>query len=342
MTTATAERTGRAVWFESQRQAAVREEPVLPPKDDQVTVRARASLISQGTELQVYRGQISADTDLGLETCDGTFAFPVKYAYQVVGTVEAAGKDTPFKPGELVFARHPHQDLFTMRNNPDLIFKLPKGMDPEVAVFANLADVALNVLLDAPVRIGDNVLVFGQGIVGTFCALFARKTAGKLIVVDPLPDRRRRAMDLGADVAITPEQIPATVEKLTGGRGVDIAIEASSAPPALQQAIAATGQEGTIVVVSYYGTRPVTLTLAPEFHFRRHRIMSSQVSSVGSGLQPRWDFVRRMEVVLDLIKTFPIKEMVTHHFDLARAPEAYQFVDTRADETLGVVFRYPQ
>jgi len=128
----------------------------------------------------------------------------------------------------------------------------------------------------------------------------------------------------------------------TGGRGVDIAIEASSAPPALQQAIAATGQEGTIVVVSYYGTRPVTLTLAPEFHFRRHRIMSSQVSSVGSGLQPRWDFVRRMELVLDLIKTFPIKEMVTHHFDLARAPEAYQFVDTRADETLGVVFRYPQ
>jgi 2-desacetyl-2-hydroxyethyl bacteriochlorophyllide A dehydrogenase len=341
MATARSGRTGRAVWFESQRQAALREETVLPPGDDQITVRARLSLISQGTELQVYRGQISADTDLGLETCAGTFAFPVKYAYQVVGTVEAAGGATPFKPGDPVFARHPHQDLFTMRYNPDLIFRLPDDMDPEVAVFANLADVSLNALLDAPVRIGDDVLVFGQGIVGTFCALFARKTAGRLIVVDPLPDRRRRALDLGADAAITPEEIPATVARLTGGRGVDVAIEASSAPPALQQAIAATGQEGTIVVVSYYGTRPVTLTLAPEFHFRRHRIISSQVSSVGSGLQPRWDFGRRMEVVLELLKTLPVKQMVTHHFDLAQAPEAYQFVDTRADETLGVVFRYP-
>ena len=123
---------------------------------------------------------------------------------------------------------------------------------------------------------------------------------------------------------------------------MDIAFEASSAPPALQQAINATGQEGTICVISYYGTRPVTLTLAPEFHFRRHRIVSSQVSSMGSGLQPRWDFVRRMDVVLEEIQKLPIKDFVTHRFDLAQAPEAYQFVDTRADETLGVVFRYPE
>lgn len=342
MPTATPQRTGRSVWFEQQRTAALREEPVLPPKDDEVTVRARASLISQGTELQVYRGQISAETDLGLETCAGTFAFPVKYAYQVVGTVEAAGKDTPYKPGELVFARHPHQSLFTMRNNPDLIFKLPPGMDPEVAVFANLADVSYNALLDVPVRIGDAVLVFGQGIVGTFTALFARKTAGRLIVVDPLADRRRRALELGADAAITPEEIPDTVARLTNKRGVDVAFEASSAPPALQQAINATGQEGTVCVISYYGTRPVTLTLAPEFHFRRTRIVSSQVSSMGSGLQPRWDFVRRMDVVLEEIQKFPLKDFVTHRFDLADATEAYQFVDTRADETLGVVFRYPE
>jgi threonine dehydrogenase-like Zn-dependent dehydrogenase len=291
--------------------------------------------------MQVYRGQISAETDLGLETCAGSFAFPVKYAYQVVGVVDAVGPDVPYRPGDLVFARHPHQDLFTMRNNPDLLFKLPSNMDPEVAIFANLADVALNALLDVPIRLGDVVVVFGQGIVGTFCGLFARKSAGKLIVVDPLADRRQRALRLGADAAVTPEDLPAVVSTLTNGRGVDVAIEASSAPPALQQAIMATGQEGTIAVVSYYGTRPVTLTLAPEFHFRRHRIVSSQVSSLGSGLQPRWSFGRRMNVVLDLLAKLPVKEMVTHHFDLADAPAAYEFVDMRANETLGVVFDYP-
>jgi len=335
-------RTGRAVWFEEQRRAGLREEPVPHPRGDQLTVRAKVSLISQGTEMQVYRGQISADTDLGLETCSGTFAFPVKYAYQVVGEVVEAGKETPFKPGNLVFARHPHQELFTMRYNPDLVFRLPDSMDPEVAIFANLADVSYNALLDVPVRIGDAVLVFGQGIVGTFTAMFARKSAGRLIVVDPLADRRRRALALGADAAIAPEEIPDTVARLTNGRGVDIAFEASSAPQALQQAINATGQEGTICVISYYGTRPVTLTLAPEFHFRRHHIVASQVSSMGSRLQPRWDFVRRMEVVLEEIQKLPLKEFVTHRFDISETPKAYEFVDTRANETLGVVFTYGQ
>jgi threonine dehydrogenase-like Zn-dependent dehydrogenase len=227
-----------------------------------------------------------------------------------------------------------------MRYNPDLIFKLPAGIDPEVAIFANLADVSLNAVLDVPVRVGDVVMVFGQGVVGTFTALFARKSAGRLIVVDPLADRRKRALSLGADEAITPEEIPDTVARLTNGRGVDIAYEVSSAPPALQQAINATGQEGTVCVVSYYGTRPVTLTLAPEFHFRRTRIVSSQVSSMGSGLQPRWDFGRRMDVVLEEIQKLPLKDFVTHRFDVGDAEKAYEFVDTRADETLGVVFTY--
>jgi 2-desacetyl-2-hydroxyethyl bacteriochlorophyllide A dehydrogenase len=319
----------------------VRHEPVPPPRDDQVVVRAVRSLISQGTEMQVYRGQISADTDLGLETCAGTFAFPVKYAYQVVGCVEEAGADVPFRPGDLVFARHPHQSLFTMRYNPDLIFRLPENMDPEVAVFSNLADVALNALLDVPVRIGDTVVVFGQGIVGTFAALFARKTAGRLIVVDPLPDRRERALANGADHAVAPEDALVLIETVSDGRLADVTIEASSAPSALQSAIEVTGQEGTITVVSYYGTRKVELTLAPEFHFRRHRMVSSQVSSLGSGLQPRWDFTRRMSVVLELLGELPIKEMVTHRYDISNAAKAYEFVDTRADETLGVLFRYP-
>ena len=334
------DQVGRSVWFDAARVASVHEETVRPPGPDELTVRAVLSLISQGTELQVYRGQISPETDLGLETCAGTFAFPVKYAYQVTGDVEAVGAGVPFAVGDRVFARHPHQDLFTMRYNPDLIFKLPSAMRLETAVFANLADVAYNALLDVPVRIGDVVVVFGQGVVGTFIASFARRTAGTLIVVDPLADRRQRGLDRGADLAVHPDDLAAAVEDASDGRGADIVFEASSAPQALQQAIEVAGQEATVAVVSYYGTRPVSLVLAPEFHFRRHRIVSSQVSSVGSGLQPRWDFGRRMDTVLEQLPRMDVESMITHRFGLADAPEAYTFVDTRADETLGVVLDY--
>ena len=335
-------RTAQAVWFQAVRNAVLKEEAVASPRSDEVTVESTVSLISPGTEMQVYRGQISPGTDLGLETCAGSFGFPVKYAYQVVGKVLDVGREVPLAVGDLVFARHPHQDLFTMRYNPDLVFRLPPGMDPEVAVFANLADVALNALLDVPVRIGDVVVVFGQGIVGLFCTLLASRTAGHLIAVDPLEGRLRRGVEYGADRAVHPDEVGRAVFEATGGRGVDIAIEVSGAPPALQQAIAVTGQEGVVVAVSYYGSRPVTLTLAPEFHFRRQRIVSSQVSSVGSGLQTRWTFGRRMDTVLSLLSDAAVKGMISHRFKLSAAPRAYELLDAQPGDALGVILQHAE
>jgi NADPH:quinone reductase-like Zn-dependent oxidoreductase len=331
---------GHSLWFETLRTPAVREEEVTEPGPGEVQVEGIVSLISPGTEMQVYRGEISPETELGLETCQGSFAFPIKYAYQLVGDVVATGDGVPLRPGDRVFARHPHQDRFTMRYDPDLIFRIPSDLEPEIATFANLADVALNAMLDNPIRIGDVVVTFGYGIVGAFCAQLAKLTAGLLIVVDPLPQRRKMALDNGADLAVRPEEAIETVLEATGGRGADVAIEVSSSPQALQTAIEATGQEGVILTVSYYGSRQVTLILAPEFHFRRHRIVSSQVSSLGSGLQPRWDFRRRFDTVLSHLPRLNTEAMISNRFALADAPDAYRLIDSDPGSTYGVIVDY--
>ena len=52
----------------------------------------------------VYRGKVPAGDSLGLETCAGSFGFPVKYGYQVVGEVVAAGAEAGYHPGDIVFA----------------------------------------------------------------------------------------------------------------------------------------------------------------------------------------------------------------------------------------------
>jgi threonine dehydrogenase-like Zn-dependent dehydrogenase len=339
MTTATTQ-AGRGLWFTSLRHAELLDEQVPAPRDDQVTVRALASMVSAGTEMLIYRGQLPAEDDLGLETCAGSFGFPVKYAYQVVGEVVAAGSATRFHPGERVFARHPHQDLFTMRDVDWLLFKLPDGLEPQRAVFANLLDVALNCNLDVPARVGDCVVVYGQGIVGSLIAQLARRSAGTLVVVDPVAARRELARSWGADAAVAPEDAEATVAELTRGRGADICIEATGVPAALQSAIRTAGQEATIAVVSFFGTKTVPLVLSPEFHYRRQRIISSQVSTLGSGLQPRWDLLRRMEVVLQLLADPRLRTEVTHTFPFDRAPEAYRLLDENAADALGVVLTY--
>ncbi len=334
-------RVGRALWFVGPRRAEIRSEEVPAPAGEEVTVRALVSLVSAGTEMLIYRGEANPEADLGLETARGSFGFPVKYAYQTVGEVIAVGERSTHRVGEIVFCRHPHQDVFTLPGQGWLLAPVPEGLAPERAVFANLLEVALTSQLDVPTRHGDCVVVFGQGVVGSLCAQLARRTAGRLAVVDPVPARRELALCWGADQAFTPDEALAGVEAMSEGRGADIAIEATGAPAALQAAIRCTGREGTIVAVSFFGTRVVPLLLSPEFHFRRQRIVSAQVSSIGSGLQPRWSFARRTGVAFHLLRQSWLHTPISHRFPLERAPEAYQLIDTRPEEALGVLLTYP-
>ena len=223
-----------------------------------------------------------------------------------------------------------------------LLFGVPGSLDTDRAVFANLYSVALTCLLDVPVRIGDCVVVSGLGIVGTFCAQMAGETAGRLILVDPLPHRRERASWIGADAVVAPADATAAIEEHTAGRGADIYIEASGAPRALQAAIEGTGREGTIAVVSYYGNKPVPLTLAPEFHLRRLSIVSTQnaIHRLGTAAalgyrapDGRRDGAARAD-----------RHLATdhHRFPFERAAEAYRLLDEHPDEAFGVVLDYEQ
>jgi 2-desacetyl-2-hydroxyethyl bacteriochlorophyllide A dehydrogenase len=334
--------SAQAVWFTAPRCAELRRADVGPCDPDGIVVEAIASGISHGTEMLIFRGEGPADQKVTPSTCEGTSMgeFPIKYGYQNVGRVVEAGSDTTFKPGDLVFVRFPHQDLYTVKVDPELVYRIPSYEDPEIAVFGNLLDVALNATLDVPVRLGDVVVVFGLGVVGMFCAQLARRTAGKLIVVDPIPARRSLALRFGADLAVSPLEAVDAVNDMSEGRGADIVFEASGATSALQTAIQSAAFEGTVVVVSWYGVKPVQLVLSPEFHMRRLRMVSSQVNVIGSGLQPRWDVQRRMNVVFDLLPSLHPKELITHRIPFDNAPEAYRLIDEEPESVLAVVLNY--
>jgi 2-desacetyl-2-hydroxyethyl bacteriochlorophyllide A dehydrogenase len=331
--------SARALWFTAPRVAELRTEALASPGHGELLVHSLVSLISSGTELLVYRGDAAQDA-LELPTLEGRLSFPVKYGHQVVGRVEAAGDGARHAAGDLVFARHPHQDRFIVADDPALVFSLPADLAPEHAVFANLVDVAVNAVLDVPIRIGDAVVVYGAGTVGSLCAQLAKATAGTVILVDPLAAQRDRAGDWGADAVVDALQAPAAIRDLTDGRGADVAMETTGEPAALQAAIEATGQEGTVVAVTFFGSDHVPLRLSPEFHYRRQRMVSTQVSSVGSGLQPRWDFSRRMEVVLDLLRSGRVRVQATHSFPFTEAPDAFRVVDARPSEAMGVLLEY--
>ena len=330
----------RALWFTAPRTAALREETVSSPGPGEVRVETIASAVSAGTEMLVYRGEVPEDLPLDLPTLEGSYAFPIKFGYAAVGYILDTGPDVEhLSSGDPVFVHHPHQEILIIPASMPV--GLPGDLDPPLGVFAANLETALNVVHDTPVRLGETALVFGQGVVGLLVArLLKLAGAGPVIVVDPIERRRKLALVAGADDAFEPEGLNERVMEITGGRGADVAVETSGSGAALQSAIDTVATEGTVVVASWYGTKPITLALGGRFHRGRVRLRSSQVGRLNPELSPRWGKVRRMETVLGLLDRLDLGDLISHRIPFERAPEAYRLLDERPGEAVQVVFTY--
>lgn len=326
------------VWFPRAREVELRPE-TLAVGADEIRVRAIVSALSHGTEMLVYRGEVPTELALDLPTLGGSYAFPIKFGYASVGRVSEVGAAVAdLAVGDLVFVHHPHQDEYAVASH--MAVRLPRDLDPERGVFLANTETAVNVLLDAHPHLGDVVAVFGQGVVGLLVTQLLRRAGADVIAVEPIAARRQIAVRTGATLAVSPEQAADAVRERTNGRGVDIAIEASGSAAALQEAVDCTAFGGTIVVASWYGTKPVSLRLGARFHRARLRLVSSQVGHVEAALAPRWDRARRLEVARDALADLVLAPLVTHRIPFARAAEAYSLVDAHPDETIQVLLTY--
>jgi threonine dehydrogenase-like Zn-dependent dehydrogenase len=326
----------QALWFEAPRVAALRPEPIYPPAAREVQVRALTSLVSAGSELNLYRGEGNLP-DLLLPTARGTLPFPIKFAYQTVGEIVAVGEQAGFNVGEKVFATHPHQDIFNILSG-DLVTRLPDGADLTRAQFAGMFNVSLTILLRRPVRPGEVIAVSGLGLIGSFVAYLARLAAGRLIIIDPLSSRRERAAWIGADYCVHPSEAREAIDAATEGRGVDMFVETSGAPAALQTAILNTAVLGTIAVAAWYGTRPVQLSLSPEFHLRSQKMLSMHVFHLDES--QRWPHSRRLTVSLDYLRRIDVAPLISHRIPFREAPRAYKLLDECPEQTLAVLLEH--
>ncbi len=330
-----------AVWFPAPRIAELRSEASQLTGPSEVRVRALVSGISAGSELLVYRGEAPDDLPPDLPTVTGSFGFPIKFGYASVGRVIEVGKDVDLlAPDDVVFVHHPHQTEYVV--SADFPIALPRGMNWERGVFTANLETAATVALDAHPRLGDAVVVIGQGVVGLLTTMLLRRTGAGLVIGVDLHEKRREASRLaGAHHALPPgDELAAAIRDLTGGRGVDVAIESSGVPSALQSCVDAAAFGATIVVASWYGTRGVTVALGGAFHRRRLRLVSSQVSTLDPAISPRWDRERRTRLVTDLLTELPLEDLITHRFPFPAAASAYELLDTNPQECLQVVLSY--
>lgn len=328
---------GKSLYFAGPERMTVEDRQIPDPGPEEVLVRTTRSAISQGTELLIYRNEVPSHmaTDETIESLDGTLSYPLQYGYAAVG--EVAGVGTAVADdwyGRQVFAFNPHESHF-LADPSDLI---PTDLPAERAVLLANAEAAVNFVMDARPRIGERVVVFGQGPVGLLTtALLASFPLEQLVTVDYFEKRRRLSERLGADLALHPEQSLAGV---IDGDGADLTIEVSGDPSALDDALAVTGFAGSVIVGSWYGTRDVTLDLGGEYHRSHVRMQSSQVSRLDPAHTDRWTKSRRMDVAETRLSTIDVEALVSHRIPIDRAAEAYRLLSEEKGETVQVLLTY--
>ena len=305
-------------------------------------VRAITSGISTGTELLAYRGELdpSLVTDERLAGLEGTFTYPFRYGYSAVGVVEESAADLPV--GTLVFAFHPHQDRFVLPAGDVVV--LEAGTEPRLAVLLPLVETALQITLDAGEVRHEPVVVFGLGPVGLLTALLLQRGGADVLAVDPVRWRREVAAGLGLTVTDTgagPEGRRWAGDR-TGGAGVPLVVEVSGNPAALPEALELLAHEGTALVASWYGTKPVSLSLGGAFHRRRLVVRSTQVSTIPAAMSGRWSVSRRREVTVGLLATLrpQLQVVASHEFAFADAAAAFAALDARTPGLLHAGLRY--
>jgi threonine dehydrogenase-like Zn-dependent dehydrogenase len=139
---------------------------------------------------------------------------------------------------------------------------------------------------------------------------------------------------------VLPEDLEQLVTAETDGAGVPMVIEVSGNPAALTAALPLLAHEGTALVASWYGLRPVTLPLGGEFHRRRLTIRSTQVSTIPARLAGTWSRDRRRATARRLLDELPVQALATHVFPFTDAAAAYAAVDRGEPGLLHAAFDY--
>ncbi|WP_435198364.1 3-hydroxyacyl-CoA dehydrogenase NAD-binding domain-containing protein [Janibacter sp. GS2] len=298
----------RAFWVVEPGRGEIRSEPLPEPGPDEVLVRALCSGVSRGTDTLVFRGEVPPDqqTIMRAPFQQGDFPGPVKYGYLGVGVVE---RGPARLRGRTVFCLHPHQTRYVVP--ADAVVPVPEDVPPERAVLAGAMETAVNALWDAPPLIGDRVTVVGAGMIGCcVAALLARIPGVEVTLVDVDASRAAVAQALG-----TPFALP---EEAKGGQ--DLVVHTSTSSAGLQLSLDLLRFEGTVLDLSWYGTRTVDLALGGAYHSGRLRLRSSQVGSVATARRGVRSPAERRALALELLRDPGFDVLLTGRSPFADLP----------------------
>ncbi|WP_313105538.1 NAD(P)-dependent alcohol dehydrogenase [Stutzerimonas nitrititolerans] len=212
---------------------------------------------------------------------------------------------------------------------------VPDGLtDEQVLMCPDIMSTGFGGAEKADIRIGDIVAIFAQGPIGLCATAGARlRGASCIIVIDGVEERLAISRQMGADVTLNFRDVDVVEEilKITGGRGVDAAIEALGTQTTLEQALRVLKPGGTLSSLGVYSQDLKIPLGALHAGLGDHRIITS--------LCPGGK--ERMRRLLNVVASGRVDfgALVTHQYKLDAITEAYDLFANQRDGVLKVAIK---
>lgn len=235
-----------------------------------------------------------------------------------------------FRPSNLVFGGQ--GEYFLINGAQASMARIPDNLEDEQVIFAtDIMSTGFAAIERAEIKPGDSVAIFAQGPVG-LCATAGARTygAGLIIGVESIPERVAMAKRLGADVVVDPKNAVAEIMNLTGGQGVDIAVEALGQQVTFENACNSVRSGGTISSVGVYSE--FSELKMPTGNSFMHRKLITTLCPVGTA---------RLERMMALVATnkVDLRPLLTHNMKISETPAGYDLFRKRDGGVLKIGLR---
>jgi threonine dehydrogenase-like Zn-dependent dehydrogenase len=313
----------KAAFIVAPRQFEIREIPTPEITDSQMLVKIEACGVCS-SDMSGYKDSWSMEMKRANP-------FPRRAGHEPAGTVVEVGRLVKgFKVGDRItgyFADDAYSEYVavdptspTHRGHGYIIEKIPEGIPFEHALGEPLMSL-MSIARTATPEFGDYVFQVGAGFMGL--GIIAGVSSPKLreyIVADLDDERLALAKELGATITLNPSRVDVVDEvmKITGDRGVDVAIEVVGRPIGIKMTGDVIKNNRAKVILVGWHQAPDTYEL---FNWIKSPIIYSP-----QGIGMSTDYQSELERAMWALKTgiFPMERLVTHKYRLENIGEAFE------------------
>jgi L-iditol 2-dehydrogenase len=267
---------------------------------------------------------------------------PGTTGHEMVGVVEAVdAPDSALKPGDVALTLAPdHRAMAEYYLAPvSDVLVLPPGKPIEHLLQAQQLGTVIYACKWLPNLVGKDVAVIGQGSAGLYFDFMLRRMGARRVIALDVQDFRLKASPLyGAthtvhNAVTDPVQ---AVADITGGRMVDVVVEAAGEVDAIRLAVELARPFGFLL---YFGVPRANNFPFPFERFFFKRLGAQAV--VGAGEDPGHNVTR---LALELIASgeIDLTPILTHRFPFERVMEAYELQRTRDEGAIKIVIEMPE